>query len=117
MDSGFIWGESRTMVLSDVLVRTYVRVSLCMDLILCLGQGLRIMLDHVCCAALGPWVALRFLALGVPLAPWCPPVPALGPVAWALVSGLVTSCWCRFFGLALGAAISSMPRVNRLSAT
>ena len=88
----------------------------CMDLILCLGHKLSIMLVHVC---LRPWSSggPSVLALGVPLAPWCPPVPALGPVAWALVSGLVTSCWRRFFGLALGAAISSMPRVNRLSAT
>ena len=47
--------------------------------------------------SIGPWS----LALGVPLAPWCPPVPCPWPLAWALVLAF-RRCWCLFYGLAQG---------------
>ena len=63
--------------------------------------------DHVCLhAALGPvgWsIGPWSLALGVPLAPWCPPGPWPLPLAWALVLGYVVAC-AAFSVLALGAA-------------
>ena len=69
---------------------------------LCLRRRLCIM--HSICL-FGTWPS------GAPGAgPGCPfgsLVPARArcrPSAWALVSGLVTSCWRFFFGLVLGAA-------------
>ena len=41
---------------------------------------------------------------GCPLGSLVPARARCRPSAWALVSGLVTSCWRFFFGLVLGAA-------------
>ena len=71
---------------------------------------------YLCMRALGPvgWsIGPWSLALGVPLAPWCPPGPCPWPLAWALVLGYVSagasfSVWRRVL-------LVHMLRVNRLS--
>ena len=73
---------------------------------------------YVCMRALGPvgWsIGPWSLALGVPLAPWCPPGPCPWPLAWALVLAF-RRCWCLFYGLAQGVLVR-MLRVNRLPAS
>ena len=118
MSLRFVWGGSRTMSIGldiqvDLLhwISTHARGTggdhVFMhegSLISCYVAregGLVLLGLHV--GPLVPWVSIGpwSLALGVPLAPWCPPGPCPWPLAWALVLAF-RRCWCLFYGLAQG---------------
>ena len=120
-----VWGGSRNLsiVLTDTCAFTY-RYIHTLDLNPCQGHGWGPCIMHegslISCymaregglvllglhvGPLVPWVSIGpwSWALGVPSAPWCPPGPCPWPFGLGPGPGL-RLCWCRFFGLAQGAA-------------